>query len=420
MVVGEYWELEGRARELAALSAHLNAATARWLDQALALRRDGMAVGDDFGRWLAWRCGISTCEAREFLRVGEALQELPLVRAAFERGELTFCKLRALTRVATPASEKGLLDLAGGLTASQLERALRVFRRYRTDEAADSHKLEYVDYHWEDDGSLILRARVPAEDGVVLVKALDAARERVRVDHRAGVEHGAPQRRDLDVEALLELASGSLDRGVEQTGSSDPVRLVVHVDAAALTAEGAGRCELEDGPGISPETARRLGCDAEHVASLERNGLPVSVGRRRRTVPPRLRRVLEARDHGACCWPGCDRRRHLAAHHRRHWAHGGETSLDNLLLLCFHHHRLVHEGGYAIEDGAAGELRFRNRYGLLCLSASRPPPGNSEQLVSDNTEAGLVLDGETNRNGEGERMDLPLTVDVISEIVGPP
>jgi len=76
----------------------------------------------------------------------------------------------------------------------------------------------------------------------------------------------------------------------------------------------------------------------------------VAAGAARRTVPPRLRRLLQARDHDRCRWPGCDNRRHLAAHHRTHWAHGGETSLDNLILLCWQHHRLVHEGGYTIDD----------------------------------------------------------------------
>ena len=419
-VVG-YRELERRAQKLTELSAHLNAATARWLELALALRRDGMAVGDDFGRWLAWRCGISTREAHEFVRVGEALEELPVIRAAFERGELTFSKLRALTRVATPESEEGLIDLAGALTAGQLERALRVFRRLRADEAADSHRLEYVDYFWDEDGSLVLRARVPAEDGVLVVRALEAARDRVRADHRADRERcETPDTpRCHDVQALLEIARNSLDKGREETPSSDPVRVVVHVDAAALTTGASGRCELEDGPVISDETARRLGCDAEHVAAIERDGLPVSVGRRRRTVPPSLRRLLEARDQGFCRWPGCDRRRHLAAHHRHHWAQGGETSLDNLVLLCFQHHRLVHEGGYRIENGGnAGELRFRNRHGLLCPTVSRPPPGSPEQLIVDNTGAGLTITEDTNRNGDGERMDLLLAVEAFAEIVG--
>jgi hypothetical protein len=195
-------------------------------------------------------------------------------------------------------------------------------------------------------------------------------------------------------------------------------RLVVHVDAAALASEHAGRCELEEGPVVPPETARRLGCDADTVTTIERDGLPVSVGRTRRTVPPRLRRALEARDEGACCWPGCENRRHLDAHHRVHWAHGGETSLENLVLLCWHHHRLVHEGGYSIEDDAAGGLRFRNRHGVVCPSVPpRAPPGSVDELVAQHARLGLAIDATTSRNGYGDPLELGLAVDAISHAV---
>ncbi|MCY7304185.1 MAG: HNH endonuclease [Thermoleophilia bacterium] len=148
--------------------------------------------------------------------------------------------------------------------------------------------------------------------------------------------------RPARVEALLDLAEASLASECEPR--RERARIVVHIDAAALRADDGGRSELEDGPLISPETARRLGCDADVVAQVERDGLPLSVGRSRRTVPASLRRLLEARDAYTCCFPGCERRRHLQAHHREHWAHGGETSLENLVLLCYQHHRLVHEG----------------------------------------------------------------------------
>jgi hypothetical protein len=188
---------------------------------------------------------------------------------------------------------------------------------------------------------------------------------------------------------------------------------VVHVDASALTDCGASCSELEHGPVIAPETVRRLGCDAEIVALVEQDGLPLSVGRRRRTVPPKLRRVLEARDDGCCRWPGCERERHLHAHHRQHRADGGETSLDNLVLLCWHHHRLVHEGGYVIEDGELGELRFRNRHGVLCPSVPRSPPGSWEELVQLNRRAGLEIAAATNRNGSGDRLDVEVAVAAI-------
>jgi hypothetical protein len=400
--------------ELATLAAHINAATARWLEAVSSLEREG-GIADDLARWLAFRCGIATREAREYVRVAEALEELPAIRAVFARGELTFTKVRALTRVATPASEEGLLDLARALTASQLERALRAFRRIRSEEAREAHELEYVDYHWADDGSLYLRARLPAEDGMLVVRALEAARERVRERRREAasldVAPEAEPPRSVHVEALVEVARGSLHSSGEP--SPEDARVVVHVDALALTAGGPGRSELEDGPAISQETALRLGCDAETVTVVERDGLPLSVGRRRRTVPPKLRRLVEARDDRTCRWPGCENRRRLHAHHRTHWAHGGETSLDNLVLLCSHHHRLVHEGGYTIESDTSGDLRFRNRYGVLCPTAPRSPPGSADELVAENHRLGLVIGPETTRNGFGDPLDLELAVSAL-------
>jgi hypothetical protein len=416
-----------REDELATLAAHLNAATARLVQLVWELHEEGGS--DDPSGFLAYRCGITRREAREYLRVAEALQELPATRGVFSRGELTFTKVRALTRVANASSEEGLLELAEALTASQLERALRAFRRVAAADVRETHELEFVDYYFEVDGSLYLRARLAAEDGTVLVKALEAARERVverRREERSAVAsdekasaasaaHALQPPRSTRVDALLDLAGASLTASDEQR--VDRARLVVHVDVAALSADGRGRSELEGGPVISSETARRLGCDAELVAQVERDGLPVSAGRRRRTVPPALRRLLEARDADTCCFPGCEHRRHLQAHHRQHWAHGGLTSLENLVLLCFNHHRLVHEGGYRIEDDPAGGLRFRNRHGVLCSSVPpRPPPGDADELRAENRRLGLTIGPRTNRNGCGGRLDLRLAVSAIASV----
>jgi hypothetical protein len=420
-------EQERLEDELAVMSAHLNAATARWLQVLLEFRNAGGAAGDDLGTWLAFRCGLSTREGHECLRVAEALEQLPGIREAFSRGELSLTKVRALTRVATPNTEEGLLELARSLTASQLARALRAYLRVTSAEARRSHELEYLDYYWADDGSLVLRARLAAEDGTILVRALDACRERVweRTREDAALASDVEQAgdslsstpdldppRQANIEAIVELAERAL--AAPGAPAVDRPRLVVHVDAAALTADVPGRSELDHGPVISPETARRLSCDAELVTSIERDGVPLSVGRARRTVPRRLRRLLEARDGERCRWPGCTRRRHLQAHHRTHWAMGGETSLDNLTLLCFRHHRLVHEGGYTIEDAGGGDLRFRNRHGVLCPSIPRSPPtGSAEALIAEHARSGLAIDVRTNRCGEGGRIDLAYAVDAL-------
>ena len=134
--------------------------------------------------------------------------------------------------------------------------------------------------------------------------------------------------------------------------------MVVHVESQVLEDPDApGVSMLEDGTDVSAETSRRLACDAGKVIMKhDSEGNILDVGRRTRTIPTPIRRALTVRDEG-CQFPGCGLK-FCEAHHLQHWADGGETSLDNLVLLCRHHHRAVHEEGYRIEGSPDGELRF--------------------------------------------------------------
>ena len=163
--------------------------------------------------------------------------------------------------------------------------------------------------------------------------------------------------------------------------AADTHEIVVHVDAEVLADPRTdGRCELEDGTHVSAETSRRLACDAAVVTVLEDGeGNPLSVGRRRRTVPPSIRRALTSR-HSGCEFRGCHHTRFLEAHHIRHWAEGGETSLANTALLCGFHHRELHEGGCRVEREACGELKFITKFGLTVESMPRSPNGSPELL----------------------------------------
>jgi HNH endonuclease len=159
---------------------------------------------------------------------------------------------------------------------------------------------------------------------------------------------------------------------------------------------------------LAAETARRLACDAAIVPLIERGGKPLSVGRRTRAVPAALRRALASRDRG-CRFPGCTNRCSVDAHHVRHWAHGGPTSLDNLVQVCRYHHRLLHEGGYSVEASGAGFL-FRRPDGRQLHSVPTPPPGRAGALRalarSVHPEACVPKSG-------GEPMDLVLCVDAM-------
>jgi hypothetical protein len=163
---------------------------------------------------------------------------------------------------------------------------------------------------------------------------------------------------------------------------------MLHVDEGGLREDGsADRCELEDGTRVAAETSRRLACDCG-VVRVERGAAPaeqrsgteiLNVGRRTRTIPPALRRALEVRDRG-CRFPGCQSR-YCDAHHVRHWADGGETSLDNCLLLCRYHHRLVHEEGWTVEWWGPGRPAFRSPRGWIEFEGGWKEPG-SERLRS--------------------------------------
>ncbi|MEL7449030.1 MAG: HNH endonuclease [Pseudomonadota bacterium] len=140
----------------------------------------------------------------------------------------------------------------------------------------------------------------------------------------------------------------------------------MHVDQTALT-QGAGRSDLP------VETVKRLTCDGSIVPMFENaEGEPLSVGRKQRTITTAIRRALESRD-GGCTFPGCNHKRFVDAHHVMHWAEGGSTSVDNLLLLCDRHHRLVHEGRFLIRKDRQGKWYF-------CRPDGRAIPGCGYQL----------------------------------------
>jgi uncharacterized protein DUF222/HNH endonuclease len=396
--------------EVATLASHLYAGTCRWLELVGELDRRGEWTDCTCAQWLAWRCALLPRAAREHVRVARRLPELPLVHGAFARGELSYSKVRALTRIAEPDSEEELVELARAMTASQLERALRALRRVTTEEANDLHDGACLTTFWNDDGSLAIHGRLAPEDAAVFLRALDAARDSLWESARAGEGGSAePPSQPTSAETLVALAEAALASGPSRSGG-ERYQVVVHVDADALASdEGAAGCALDDGAALATETARRLACDASLLTISARQGKTVSVGRKTRTIPPALRRALINRD-GGCRFPGCDNHRFVDGHHLRHWAHGGETRLDNLLLLCRRHHRLVHEGGYHVDQ----HMRFYDPWGQRIPRVPHPPRGDPAQLLRHQHAASIGPD--TCAGGEGERMDLELQVEALAAI----
>jgi len=221
----------------------------------------------------------------------------------------------------------------------------------------------------DDQGMLVVEGRLPPEQGAVVVQALEAAGRRLEAPQGAEPPPVAARRAD----ALVEVAEAALAAGDASSSGGDRYQVVVHVEAETLRGEAGARSEIEDGPRVSAETARRLACDAGVVRMVEDEaGRVLDVGRKTRSVPAALRRALEARD-GGCRFPGCEARRFVDAHHVEHWADGGETRLGNLLRLCRRHHRLVHEGGYSVSMDPDGQAEIRRPDGRVLEASPRLP-----------------------------------------------
>ena len=215
-------------------------------------------------------------------------------------------------------------------------------------------------------------------------------------------------------DALVEVATLSLAAGAEAGGGTS-CELMVHVDAESLTGDEVNeRCHLANGPSLSPETVRRLGCDAGVVRIIDRDGRPLTVGRRTRTISPALRRALRSRDDG-CRFPGCTHGRFMHAHHIKHWARGGATTLENLVQLCSYHHRLVHEGGFQVEALGRGSVRFRRPDGRVVAPAPNCGRVRGPGLGEQHRVRGIAVDARTCRPlSAGDRLDYGLAVEVLT------
>ena len=306
--------------------------------------------------WLAWRCEISLSAAREKVRVAHALLRLPNIAQAFAEGRLSYTKVRALTRVAHLREEGELLRFALRHTAMQVEercRELKCGTIASTAAANRVHERRYLSLRRHPErGTVTVTLEVSLADGELLEKALDVAQERCAIGDADDAERAGETWSAQQADALVAMARAYLAGGEDGGSAPRASHLVtVHVDRSALM-DGRGRA------GLPVETVRRIACDAETVTLIEdENEIPLSVGRTTRTVPKRLQQALWARDKG-CRFPGCNRRRFVDAHHVQHWAEGGETSLENLLLLCTRHHRAVHEEGFTIRKDFQDQWRF--------------------------------------------------------------
>jgi len=277
------------------------------------------------------------------------VQHMPCVAEAFERGDLDTLRVRHLAgarEVDTEVfarDEAMLVDTIVGLPARDARTALDYWRQAAAPEATDiaeqrAHDLRrlFVSPTW---GGLVrVDGQLGREAGAVVMAALDSLTDPGALDPTD--TRSAPQRR---ADALTDLCRDHLDHGDAPVAGGEKPHVTLHVTRRTLRGEPDEPCELEEAGVVTPRTARRIACDASIIEITEEHaGAALDVGRRTRVVPAATRRALVARDRGCviCGRPArwCD------AHHVVHWADGGPTSLDNLVLLCRFHHRGVHEG----------------------------------------------------------------------------
>jgi hypothetical protein len=430
------------ADKITTLAGQINAANYRFLKLIAEFdRREGWA---GFGirscaHWLNWKCGIGLTAAREKVRTARALEGLPGINTGFEKGELSFSKVRAMTRVATELNEPYLLMIAEYGTAQHMEKVVKSFRtvshcddgmngclddglksgldkdsvnnvdknkdefgRSKEKRESDADQLQQdnrmVSCYQDDDGMWIINAKLPAEEGSLLVKVLkelgDQIADSAKSDEK-NLSMGAvelksvsaetfpltfPQRRADALVALSEhyLAS-SIDSSVPTLSSlkaAERCQLVLHVHTGDGSNQGEGLAGVLDasleGRWLLPSVAKRLACDASLlVVKKDSVGNVLDIGRRSRIIPAAMSRALGIRD-GGCQFPGCCESRYVEGHHIKHWADGGETKLDNLVTLCKYHHRELHKGAFylslqpeSVKSKAGKAVRFAER---LCFS----------------------------------------------------
>jgi hypothetical protein len=341
-------------------------------------------------QWLSWKCALSITTAREHVRVGRALEDLPLTTTAFAEGRLSYSKVRAMTRIADSSREGDLLRFALNATAAQLESTISSYQRQRAKLDDTKEQLHQIRLRVFDDGNGL--ADVFGKLTIEQADLLRAALEQAEKDLPRTENDSAEARRAN----ALELIVRSYLAGNEEHG---PTEVVIHPDDE----------QIQSGD-ISPAVERLL-CDTG-VRLDVRVGDAHVIGKRSRTVRRALRRALKRRDQARCRFPGCSHSRFLHVHHLDHYIAGGPTNTENCVLLCTFHHRLVHDGGWNVWGDADRVLVFVKPNGKIITDHGLPPDVRQFQPIE-------TIDSTTIATALGERLDRHLAVGTLFEMFRP-
>lgn len=446
--------LEARICDLA---GHLEAGTCRYLmliadfDERQGWAREELS---SCAAWLSWKCQVAQGTAREQVRVARSLKTLPVIRGEFAAGRFSYAKVRALTRVATPDTEQELAEFAEPMTAGQLERFVRAQRQIERGDQDGRPACREPKLTWRQDSTgIAISVHLPNEQGAVVLQSLRAfldgpepgddgteTREEAlaAADERGGPDWEADSKpfqsektRSGDLaSALVSVCGEYLSGRAGHAANPDNYQVVIHAgtgtladapepsaDVPDVSAETSGplafprthpaypwRGHVEDGGAVDPATVRMITCNGTISTMLhDQNGNVLNVGRRTRRPSDALRRAVRERDDYRCRFPGCQSRR-TDAHHIVHWAHGGETSLANLLSLCSRHHTIVHETGIVIATGDHGTFDFFLADGTA-LPRSPGLPGGTVDGLKASHDADLEWHTIIPPHS-GERLDL--------------
>ncbi len=226
-------------------------------------------------QWLSWRCGLGSVTASEHIRVAQALRRLPAIAAALASGAVTWSKVRAVTRVGTPATETTWLDVALDGTAAQVEQIVRTQRRINATDADRQDATHCLSWRQaDDDGSLVITLRVPAAQGAAVIAAVAA-----HTIPEVGVPIAA-RRADAMVELLL---------GPDIATPTVTIVTTANTLAAGQTedADGdPGPCATDTGIAIDPGTTAAAACDGPVITADPRRHLPPTAIPDHRHPPP--------------------------------------------------------------------------------------------------------------------------------------
>ena len=307
----------------------------------------------DLASELAVRLGISSWTAGERLRIAKALKELPHIALAHAEGRLSWDQLRWVTRFATRETDRDWAHRAPRMRPDALRLESQRQRMVKRRDAQRAHAMRSAWMARDENGNLTLHATLAPEQGAAVEASLNEAAQHVTVEDDVEDRRGA---RLADALVALVTSAGGLSRAPS---------LVVHVDAEVLAGvKDGGRhlSETSSGEPLCHEAVRRLACEAKVRWAVQRDGRPVGTVSKSRGPNDHQMEMLLFRDRG-CTFPGCGSRWFLHAHHIRHWADGGKTTLENMTLLCGSHHRRLHEGGWRIRGRPPDQLEFVSRSG---------------------------------------------------------